>query len=159
MVIPIDHFPLTHHGKIDRNALPKPDSAAARVHLPAQTPCEIQIAQIFSEILGVTSIGRNDSFFDLGGDSILAVRVTNRLRERFNIPLPLSLLFDTPLVAEIAVGIEKLLILRESSAAHKKDSPPVPSATPVRKAKRRLSRVTMSGDEESHIEASNGETK
>ncbi|WP_306344973.1 non-ribosomal peptide synthetase [Methylosinus sp. Ce-a6] len=79
----LDAMPLTPNGKIDRKALPSPDpdGARRRPHVPPQTPVEELVCDIFADVLGIERIGRDDSFFELGGDSIRAIQVTSRLRQ------------------------------------------------------------------------------
>ena len=79
----LDGFPLTHHGKIDRKALPAPEAAAAggAGEAPA-TPAEETLAAVWSDVLGVPKVGRDDNFFALGGDSILSLQVVSRARKR-----------------------------------------------------------------------------
>lgn len=71
-----------------------------------QTPTEQAIAQIWSELLGIEEIGAHDSFLELGGDSLLAVRLISRLRDVFNQDLPLRVIFEAATVAELAKAIE-----------------------------------------------------
>ncbi|WP_044438013.1 non-ribosomal peptide synthetase, partial [Skermanella aerolata] len=75
----IDAFPLTHHGKIDRKALPAPEAATGTGagEAPA-TPAELILAAVWSDVLGVPKVGRDDNFFALGGDSILSLQVVSR---------------------------------------------------------------------------------
>src|SRR5262249_12213026 len=71
-VVLLDRLPLTHHGKVDRNALPPPDSDAVRTSeqsagaLP-QTPHEEIVAGVWAEVIGIAVVRREDNFFDLGG--------------------------------------------------------------------------------------------
>jgi amino acid adenylation domain-containing protein len=78
----LDRFPLTHHGKIDRNALPAPEAAASGGGAAPATPAEQVLAAVWSEVLGVPRVGRDDNFFALGGDSILSLQVVSRARRR-----------------------------------------------------------------------------
>jgi acyl carrier protein len=71
-----------------------------------RTPAEQTIAQIWSELLGIEEIGAHDSFLELGGDSLLAVRLISRLRDVFNQNVPLRLIFEASTVAELAKAIE-----------------------------------------------------
>ena len=75
-------------------------------YVAPRTPAEQSIAQIWSELLGIDQIGAHDSFLELGGDSLLAVRLISRLRDVFNQNLPLRLIFEASTVAELAKAIE-----------------------------------------------------
>lgn len=75
-------------------------------YVAPRTPTEQAIAQIWSELLGIEQIGAHDSFLELGGDSLLAVRLISRLRDVFNQNFPLRLIFEASTVAELAKSIE-----------------------------------------------------
>lgn len=75
-------------------------------YVAPRTPAEQSIAEIWSELLGIDRIGAHDSFLELGGDSLLAVRLISRLRDVFNQNLPLRLIFEASTVAELAKAIE-----------------------------------------------------
>jgi len=75
-------------------------------YVAPRTPTEQTIAQIWSELLGIEQIGAHDNFLQLGGDSLLAVRLISRLRDVFNQNLPLRLIFEASTVAELAKAIE-----------------------------------------------------
>ena len=75
-------------------------------YVAPRTPTEQSIAQIWSELLGIDQIGAHDSFLELGGDSLLAVRLISRLRDVFNQNFPLRLIFEASTVAELAKAIE-----------------------------------------------------
>ncbi|WP_034260597.1 non-ribosomal peptide synthetase/MFS transporter [Actinospica robiniae] len=77
----LDALPLADHGKVDRRALPEPPARAATgVGEPPSGPVEEQIARIFEAVLGLASVGADDDFFEIGGHSLLAVRVVAKLR-------------------------------------------------------------------------------
>src|SRR5215813_959396 len=113
-VVLLDRLPLTHHGKVDRNALPPPDSDAVRTSeqsagaLP-QTPHEEIVAGVWAEVIGIAVVRREDNFFDLGGHSLLATRVMARIRDLFRIEIPLRTLFEQPTVATFAAGVQQAL--------------------------------------------------
>ncbi|RNM07515.1 non-ribosomal peptide synthetase [Dickeya undicola] len=96
-------LPLTPNGKIDRNALVPPDEMAfaRRAYVPPQGNMEITMASIWEELLGVERVGRHDHFFELGGYSLLAVRLIEQLRRR-GLSIEIRTLFDTPILADIA---------------------------------------------------------
>ncbi|MFF2046140.1 amino acid adenylation domain-containing protein, partial [Kitasatospora sp. NPDC058170] len=80
--IAIDHIPLTGNGKVDHRALPAPDASAFATsrYVAPRTPVEERLAAIWSDVLGLPQVSIEDSFFDLGGDSIRAVRLVGALR-------------------------------------------------------------------------------
>ena len=107
--VPIDVFPLTPNGKIDRRALPtpprrRPELDAASV--APRTPTETALAGIWSEVLDLDEIGVQDGFLDLGGHSLSAARVVSRVSAAFGLDIPLSLLFQASTVAEMGALID-----------------------------------------------------
>src|SRR5439155_3135706 len=82
--VQLDAFPLTPSGKLDRRALPAPDTGAFahQAYEAPQGELETTLAELWSELLGVERISRHDSFFALGGHSLLAVQLIERLRCR-----------------------------------------------------------------------------
>ena len=101
--VPMDSFPLTSTGKIDRRALPIPDQLDTKAEYAApKTSTQKKMANIWAEVLGLEKIGINSNFFDLGGHSLMAVRIISRLRAVFQIDLPLHMLFESPSVAELS---------------------------------------------------------
>jgi len=112
LLIPLDAFPRTTSGKIDRRALPKPDAYAnlySGEPMPPRTPAEEILAAVFAEVLQLPSIGVEDDFFALGGQSILATQAMARLRERLELDLSVRLLFEAPTVAALALRVEDAL--------------------------------------------------
>jgi amino acid adenylation domain-containing protein len=109
--VALDKIPLTHNVKIDRRALPAPDTAARRdacdTYVAPRTPHELIVASTWAQVLGVEAVGLNDNFFELGGHSLLATQVMSRLRESFQLELPLRALFESPTVAELARRVER----------------------------------------------------
>ncbi len=100
-------LPLTANGKVDRKALPAPDRQRAEEDFTApRTPVETGLAAIWAGILGLANVGAEDNFFDLGGHSLLATRMLAAVREAFQVELPLRLLFERPILEELARAIE-----------------------------------------------------
>lgn len=96
--VTVGKLPLTRNGKVDREALPAPDSGSqpADSFVPPQTPSEIAIAEAWTEVLRADHVGRFDNFFDLGGYSLAAVRVVARLEEKLGVRInPRQMLFQT----------------------------------------------------------------
>lgn len=107
-IIVMESFPLTASGKINRRALPQPDVSDLEISDSAvapRNPTEEIIAGIFKDILKISHPGVHDSFFDLGGHSLMATQVISRLRDAFAIELPLRDLFEAPTVAQLAERI------------------------------------------------------
>ncbi|MET8114783.1 amino acid adenylation domain-containing protein [Streptomyces prasinus] len=100
----LDAFPLTAHGKLDRAALPAPDGTSyiRGAYEEPRDATERALAEIWSELLGVERVGRNDGFFDLGGHSLLAVRALSRMRVRLGAAPSLQTLFARPVLADCA---------------------------------------------------------
>ncbi|MEU9379301.1 amino acid adenylation domain-containing protein, partial [Streptomyces sp. NPDC048255] len=80
-VVVLDALPLTAHGKLDRKALPAPDYGSEGAKRAARTPAEEILCGLFQELLGVPEVGIDDSFFDLGGDSIVSIQLVSRARK------------------------------------------------------------------------------
>ncbi|WP_040704264.1 non-ribosomal peptide synthetase, partial [Nocardia takedensis] len=81
-IMVLDQVPLTPVGKLDRRALPEPVFATEVVFRAARTPVEQTIAEVFAEVLGVERVGVDDSFFALGGDSIVSIQLVSRAKAR-----------------------------------------------------------------------------
>ncbi len=105
----LSDLPLTANGKVDKKALPAPEwHRADGDHVAPRTPVEEILAGIWGDVLGVERIGATDHFFELGGHSLLATRVMSNLRRVFNVEMPMRDLFATPVLADLAAGIESL---------------------------------------------------
>jgi amino acid adenylation domain-containing protein/non-ribosomal peptide synthase protein (TIGR01720 family) len=105
----LDALPLTPSGKVDRKSLPAPDPSGRALLSPftaPRTPLEEELALLWKEVLGVERVGVHDNFFELGGQSLLAMRLVSRVRERFRVELPLKDLFHASTVAGMAELIE-----------------------------------------------------
>jgi len=112
----LDALPLTPNGKVDRDALPEPEiiriDFEADVVLP-RNPQEEIIAGIWMEVLGMDISGEEarlsvyDNFFDIGGHSLMATQVISRLREAFDVEVPLRTMFETPTIAGIAGRVDQ----------------------------------------------------
>jgi amino acid adenylation domain-containing protein len=101
----LDRLPVTPNGKVDRAALPDPSAAVAQSHapyVPPGTPTEEKLVAIWTELLTVPRVGIHDSFFDLGGHSLLSVPLAMAVRDALGVEAPVSLVFEAPSVAEYA---------------------------------------------------------
>ncbi|HSK81092.1 MAG TPA: amino acid adenylation domain-containing protein, partial [Thermoanaerobaculia bacterium] len=98
----LDGLPLTPSGKVDRGALPAPEATAVRDYIAPQSPLEQVVAGIWAELLKVERVGLADNFFDLGGDSIKAVRLVSRVNERLGADLRVQDVFKHQTVGSLA---------------------------------------------------------
>jgi amino acid adenylation domain-containing protein len=106
----LDQLPRTPTGKVDRHALPAPESLPSELRdefVAPRTGVEQELARIWSRILGVERVGVNDNFFELGGHSLLAPRLVAQVRTAFGRDVPLAGLFETPTVAGLAAALEE----------------------------------------------------
>jgi amino acid adenylation domain-containing protein len=104
----LNALPKTLNGKVDRRALPAPGRSRPEIDTPfvaPGTPLEEALAQIWKEVLCLDSIGVHDNFLDLGGHSLSASQIISRVIERFDLELPVQLLFDSPTVSDMAIVI------------------------------------------------------
>jgi acyl carrier protein len=101
-VVVLDALPVTVNGKLDRAALPAPEFTAALVSREPRTAAEEIVCGLFAEVLGLDRIGAEDSFFELGGDSLLAMRLIARVRAVLDAEVPIRGLFADPSPAGIA---------------------------------------------------------
>jgi natural product biosynthesis luciferase-like monooxygenase protein len=117
--IHLEALPLTPNKKVDRAALPEPDTARPILEdafVKARTPIEQQLTEIWAEVLNVKDIGVNDNFFALGGHSLSAVQVVFQARQAFGVDLPLRMIFQAPTLVELAGKVEALLIEQADAA-------------------------------------------
>ncbi|HEX6046564.1 MAG TPA: amino acid adenylation domain-containing protein [Pyrinomonadaceae bacterium] len=111
--INLEALPLLPNGKVNRSALPAPDSSRPDLRRPfvaPETPAQARLVELFASVLSLDQIGIHDDFFELGGDSILATRLVSRVRRAFGVELPLRELFWKPSVSELAQVVEELVI-------------------------------------------------
>ena len=98
-------FPLNSAGKLDRGQLPEPGWEVRAYRAPA-TPAETLVASVFAEVLGAPRVGRDDDFFDLGGNSLLATRVLARIGAGLDARLPVPMLFESSTVSALAAAAQ-----------------------------------------------------
>ena len=107
----MEKFPLTSNGKVDRIALPVPsyeDMQPAKDVAKPRTETEKALAAIWIEILKVGNIGITDNFFELGGHSLLAIKAVSRIRDVFEVDLPMQTLFEMPTIADLGKVLTEL---------------------------------------------------
>lgn len=101
-------LPITPNGKVDRAALPAPGAARPqleREYVAPRNELEQELAQIWSEVLGTQRVGVYDDFFELGGHSLLATRLISRVRDTYQVDLPLRRLFEVTTIDALALAI------------------------------------------------------
>ncbi|GEM29213.1 hypothetical protein NN3_02200 [Nocardia neocaledoniensis NBRC 108232] len=106
-IVVLDRIPLSGAGKLDRTALPAP-SFTARPYREPSTALERTVAAVFADVLGVDRVGADDDFFDRGGNSLLATRLTARLGAAVELRVPVRVLFAAPTVAACAAELARL---------------------------------------------------
>jgi amino acid adenylation domain-containing protein len=107
--VSLESLPLTPNGKVDRKALPEPVLTASAEYRAPQTARQVLLCALFGEVLGVPRVGLDDSFFDLRGESLMAVRLVSSIQERLGVELLVSDIFDAPTVAELDQQVEKAM--------------------------------------------------
>jgi amino acid adenylation domain-containing protein len=104
--VTLERLPLSANGKVDRRALPAPDSSqAAEAYVAPRDAVEEMIAEVWAEVLRVERVGVRDNFFESGGHSLLAMQVVSHLRQLIGHELPLRLMFEEPTVAGLAAAL------------------------------------------------------
>ncbi|HEY0735023.1 MAG TPA: amino acid adenylation domain-containing protein [Herpetosiphonaceae bacterium] len=106
--VELDSLPLTTNGKLDRRALPAPDSTRPELeqaYVAPRNATETVLAEILAEVLGVERVGIHDDFFALGGHSLGATQIMVRVREIFRTEIATAAIFDTPTVAGFAQAL------------------------------------------------------
>ena len=105
--VPIPAVPLTRNGKLDISALPRDtEQPASRVYEPPRGALELSLQKIWQTVLEVEPVGRKDHFFELGGDSLSALRLVNRVNAEFQADLPIRALFDSPTIEAMAATLQ-----------------------------------------------------
>ncbi|UUM21174.1 amino acid adenylation domain-containing protein [Mycoavidus sp. SF9855] len=118
----LDELPLTPNGKLDRRALPVPDDKALayQVYQAPQGKIETKLAAIWTELLNAEQIGRHDSFFDLGGNSLSAVWLALQIQNIFKVKISVRMLFEAPSIAKFAERLESNTLTLTHSKAYAK---------------------------------------
>ncbi|TRT77992.1 MAG: amino acid adenylation domain-containing protein, partial [Microcystis sp. M_OC_Ca_00000000_S217Cul] len=104
----LESLPLTPNGKIDHRALPAPEFQSQEQYIAPRNPIEEILSSIWAKVLKVAQVGIHDNFFELGGHSLLATQLISRIREAFQVEMPLRELFVAPTIAELSQEIKRL---------------------------------------------------
>ena len=105
----LDEFPLTANGKLDRKALPLPETVSETESDTSFTPTEELVAGVWSSLLGPVEVRRNSNFFELGGHSLLVAQLVSRLRQIFGCEIPLRSIFEFAVLSEFSSHIVALI--------------------------------------------------
>ena len=129
----LEEIPLTHSQKVDRKALAsmvhRVEDTSQRFFTPPRNPIEIELTNIWADVLELPQVGVHDNFFDLGGHSLLATRLASRIERAFGAPVPLQNLFDHPTISGLAEYI--LAALQKAPKAPQPEIPIVSRGEPL----------------------------
>ena len=132
-VLALDRLPVTVNGKLDKTALPAPQYRDSDRYRAPATPVEEILAGIYAGVLGLDRVGVDESFFDLGGNSLLAMRVIAAVHRSLDAHLTVRTLFDAPTIYQLAARIGPGCARREPLRPQ-----PRPQQVPLSFAQRRL---------------------
>lgn len=107
ILVVLDELPLTANKKIDRNRLPEPTVSSDAAFEKPRDATEITLARMWTEILGISQVGVHDDFLDVGGHSLLAVRLSAAVREEWDVEIPISVLLRHGTIAELAAIVRR----------------------------------------------------
>jgi len=107
-IVILESLPLTANGKVDRRALSVPSNlTGSDTFVSPRNTVELQLVQIWSQILKVDLVGVKDNFFDKGGHSLLALYLMTQIKQQFGKEIPLAMLFQHPTIEEFASVVQK----------------------------------------------------
>lgn len=109
-LIILDRLPINPNGKLDRNALPKPASDRKDPladYLAPRSENELALAEIWCEVLGIERVGIRNNFFDIGGTSVLSAKLITKIRNRFNVNIPIIRVYHYPTIESMANFISR----------------------------------------------------
>ncbi len=115
----LDAMPLTPNGKVDRRRLPAPDMEAAvlrREYVAPRNETEEKLTAIVAQLLNLEKVGVYDNFFELGGHSLLATQFISRVKEEFEVELPLITLFEKPTIEQMALAVQEAKLVSKAPA-------------------------------------------
>ncbi|MEU8901151.1 amino acid adenylation domain-containing protein [Nocardia sp. NPDC048505] len=127
-IVPVDHLPLTANGKLQISALPVPDLGSTGPGIAPRTMEEMVLCKIFADILALPRVSVDDNFFEIGGDSLLATRLVNRIRRSLAVDISVATIIESASPEKISAVLEgvksrsafaDILPLRRSSPANR----------------------------------------
>lgn len=139
----MESLPLSANGKIDRNALPAPESPvlgadAVAPQTPIQDPIARELTAIWAEVLGLDRVDINDDFFDLGGHSLLAILIASRVNETMGVEVTVPFLLEEPTIAALIREIERQKALAKGPSLPPLQPVPRDRALPLSFAQQRI---------------------
>ncbi|MGZ5134066.1 MAG: amino acid adenylation domain-containing protein, partial [Flavitalea sp.] len=107
--VELESLPLNSNGKVDKKVLPEPDASDLLVneHVAPRTELEKKLAIIWQDLLDLETVGIHDNFFEIGGHSLLAIRLISVIRKELSTEVPISEIFEYPTIAELATSLNK----------------------------------------------------
>jgi acyl carrier protein len=106
----LEKFPLSRHGKIDREKLPEPGKElCGQEYVAPRNATEEALCRLWQEVLRLEHVGSHDNFFRIGGHSLRAAQVAVRMRESFKVEIPLRRMFELPTIAQLAEVIDQMV--------------------------------------------------
>lgn len=115
-IVPLDALPMTTNGKVDRKALPAPKTMLTGDIASPTTPLESQLVEIWQTVLGSQPLGITHNFFELGGNSLLVMRLLGEIETCFNQSLPVTTLFDAPTIQQFAPVLQAQLSAQNNNS-------------------------------------------
>ncbi|MGE5340373.1 MAG: amino acid adenylation domain-containing protein [Candidatus Omnitrophota bacterium] len=115
----ISHIPITSNGKIDKQKLPEPEVISGEAFTPPASKIEEELLDAWNDVLELKKIGVNDNFFNIGGDSIKAIRLINLINKRFDTNLRVLDLFTNTTIREFATVLEKETVVESGNELEK----------------------------------------
>jgi len=112
----LEELPLTPTGRPDAGRLPRVRAGEERAGIAPRTEVERALAEIWRELLGVETVGIHENFFQLGGNSLLAIRVVTRINQMFQLSLAVETLFKGPTIADLALATDECLLVQLGEA-------------------------------------------
>ena len=110
-IVALEVLPTTVNGKLDAGSLPIPVWGGGTGRVELEEGVETFLAELWAEVLGETALpGALDNFFEVGGNSLLAAKVTARVADRLEVELPLRTIFDRPVLRDQAAVLEEILL-------------------------------------------------